>query len=317
MNMQSIKVSRSLVCILAFLAVACGKGVESDTVLTAQDQEQGPLLYPRYSGKPAFLGGAHVPGIAIPGFTQGIQWIEGEKDLSVLTREQSPGSGAWTEHESVYSAAFSITAATARGSDEFYVAGFNGRTGNTIVQQWEVSEEPGALYARLTKASPALLGTPASVASLQQGVNAPFRPPAQRNPRPLVRTELYRGPLYDGVSVIAADPEGRFVLLVTKGTETITLLPVEVSATPVVLYDVADQMLLGNVSDVYPLQHTTEGRLYVIHGGAPQRLRAHLLDPDNDGVFSGLSQTWTYVQYDLAGYRGPVWISDFKTFFLE
>jgi hypothetical protein len=108
----------------------------------------------------------------------------------------------------------------------------------------------------------------------------------------MVKEELYRGSGLGTIRELAVDPDGRFVLALTDGEMGLVQLSLKdmgpngpAMASVLTLEAVPE---LQQVSRLYPAQHNTAGRMYLMDpalnsGVLPKAVV--VFDDDNDGVF--------------------------------
>lgn len=250
-------------------------------------------------------------------FYQSIWWgHEEDSDNDVLLvkdRELDPATGEFVTTENAYSASFEITDVRSRRADEFYLAGV-ARNGDDVIEKWEVVPVPGGYVALRPPATTAIGITAVSSTTSVTIVGGQFVRPQDRTTAPSVfRTEVYRGQGFGGVSAMAVDPEGRFLLILASQDKSLYRLSLLDNSPPSVLYTAGDDPHFVAVDSIGPLQHETQGRMYLFEsfdGPVFQARRSLMSDSDNDGIPEGIT-SYTLGEYEAAGYIGDVWVDDF------
>ena len=209
--------------------------------------------------------------------------------MIVVTNEYDPGPGEWLEARLQESTTFDVTAVDGRLANDFWVCGV-ATNGDDVIEHWTLEVPVGGWIAK-RPVSTIPLGTPAATpetAIVLRGSD--FLPFAQRPQAPhIARRELYRGDLLGGVLSVEADPDGRYLMLLTEAKE-VYQLPIHVGASPLLLYDTSDTSTLANAHHIDARDHASLGRVYSIVPLAfkPSSLRILLIDDENDGVIDSL-----------------------------
>lgn len=153
--------------------------------------------------------------------------------------------------------------------------------GVEIVESWTVEVPPGGwVVTRLV--STAAIGRPVDTPSPSVSLNgSPFLHPASRGESRVVRRELFRSSDLGGILSVQVDPDGRYLLLLTRDRK---LHQVAMDGAPVAppvdlasLFEGYESTLLVGVRD-----HARLGRVYSVGPGIFRLLL--LIDAENDGV---------------------------------
>lgn len=199
---------------------------------------------------------------------------------------------------------FRIKDVAPRAGDHVFVGGEPSR-GGFLIESWTFPGVTGAPTAS-TAVSGTAIGVSAPPATPQVSVSGggPVLPVELRSVPPQPRRSVVVEDLTTGYRAIGADPEGRFVLLVTDEGELrqydLGVAPGELS-DPVVLADTTTLPSLRSVSGLmHRYQQATFGRLWIARwfdarypDGYPIALDQWetmvLLDSDNDGIFEQMT----------------------------
>lgn len=214
----------------------------------------------------------------------------------VLRHEESPAGGPSVTEEFLFTSSFPVAKVWSVGPNVVYLAGTTAR-GNRVIERWTVLTADGALAADAATSSTSL-GTPAPVPqppSVSVTGGGPWVPPDQRTTPPSVRREeTLRDDVTDPIAVMAADPEGRVLTLVTESGRLTqhalddatlpVLLEVTAAAHPILL-DVASATMVDHLdhgrSLIFP---TDEDSAFLPDGTEVFAPIFVLLDHDNDGI---------------------------------
>ena len=269
-----------------------------------------------FGAQPVFIADGYRQSV-VYGPEEDDQGIVQENELTILTDEMAPDTGVWFNTSAAYSASFSIKRVQSRVANELYIVG-KGRGDEDILEQWLIIPSQGSL----TPTRPAAtlpVGTPIPPSSVTVGVvgGGPFTPPGSRPAPPTVsRNELYRGFDFGGILDLALDPEGRFVLVLAEGDHGLYRIdlspPAATLGVPTLVYDTTQIPNLAASRAIYPLQHVSYGRMYVLDpnfGAGVVPLVTSLFDYDNDGVFDAFQSL--PVELHKQTYPGTSWIDNF------
>lgn len=265
-----------------------------------------------------------TPMIYTPNLLRGIRWLTGESDLVLLTMERQPGTVelrvGWSTADSKYSTSFAIQDVSTRDGQDFVVHGV-ASNGDDVVEIWTLIPVVGSWSATRPAA-----GTPVGTPVVSGGVTmtvvgGTFVAPASRQAVPRVkRMELYRGQDLGGIRSVSVDPDRRFVYLLADGDDGLYRLDLLASggaAPPLLVLDPAALPQLLTATSLYPRQHASEGRIYVVEsvGGAAHWVDeiSLLYDHDNDGILDA-HVTMTHDQYEQLYGSEEVWADDFLNY---
>lgn len=225
-------------------------------------------------------------------------WNTLDKKVEVKRRERQLGS-AWSEQvQEIATQYFPVDVrwrcdgATEIG--ELYVAGVY-ENGDAVVEKWTFTYPPSTV------------GSPRP--DSQVGVR--YVPLDQRPLPTMTPVELYRGTAIGRIRTLEPDPEGRFLLLLSREKPTLYRIRFLGSAVspPTVELSQATMPYLASCGVVDVSQHESEGRQYHVYPGhrwhpdlSTARSTIVLRDRDNDGIFDPpelvSSQQWTRYGYD-------------------
>lgn len=216
-----------------------------------------------------------------------------------IKRRERPVDGPWSEQvQEIATAYYPVDVRWrcdgASEINELFVAGVYD-AGDAVVEKWT-----------FTYPDPAVGSKP-----VDSRMGRAYAPLADR-PLPTMTPErLYRGTAIGRIRTLEPDPEGRFVLLLTRENPTLYRIGFLGGAVrpPTPELSQATMPYLASCGVVSVSQHATEGRHYNVYPG--NRWHADLStspstiilrDPDNDGVFGPpefvSSQQWTRYGYD-------------------
>jgi hypothetical protein len=255
--------------------------------------------------------------IYMPDFMRSVCWIDGEPDLVIRTFERDPATSQWSTQDWPYSVSFAIKNISPRDGQDFAVHGI-ATNGDDVVELWTFVPVVGSYTATRPRASTAIGQPYGGSGTTSSIVGGTYVAPSQRpaNPR-ITRRELYRGTTLGGVRAMAIDPDCRFVLLLAAGNSGLYRLDIPNSGAappPVLVLAATELPQLGTGTLLSPLQHTSEGRIYVLEsvGGAPLLVdeTSVLYDVNNDGLFDG-HLTMTHANFDQTYGPEELFVDDF------
>jgi len=221
-------------------------------------------------------------------------WETLEKKVIVKRREREKVSDIFVQQVQELSTSFFVVDVRWRcdGTDqikELFVAGIDSG-GDSVIERWNFTYP----------AIPVPVGGDV---------------PIDERPLPSVaREQVYRGNALGRVKTLSPDPDGRFVLFLTREARTLYRIDLP-SGTPYVEVDQNTVPFLASVGVVDVSRHVTEGLQYHLYGSSrwhqdhtlPQDVII-LRDGDNDGVFDAPEvvdmQTWNQYGYDT----GSAWL---------
>ena len=263
-----------------------------------------------------------MPILNSESYYQSVEFAEEEDDagvlisdnLTIVTTEQDPITGEWSDSRLGLSTSFSIQSVSARFANDFFVHGVSA-TGVDIIERWVVTPVRGAI--RPTRAPATAIGvayvTPSITFSV---VGDQFVEPTARSSRPRVkRTEVYRGTSVGSIRSIAADPDGRYLLLLEGLAGDLYSLDILSGGGATPLFTAAQIPDLEFTSSLSAMQHESYGRVFMsAMSFVPEVLTgvSLLFDFNNDGVFDSFDSL-TRSQHKLI-YPLSSWTSDFTGF---
>lgn len=227
------------------------------------------------------------------------------KSLRISTYELFPQGEVGVFHQDV-STTLSIRDVASRGGDELFVGG-NPLRGGFVLERWRLPEVRGSTTAMLVPSGAVPGGIPVT-----PGMGVPTQPwggqvyiPGGVSQTPIVQRialpPVQRSEFAEDVSAlyrgIGADPEGRFVLVLTDAGELRQYSPSVTLNDYVVLQDATTMPQLMHVEGLFHrVQHTALGRVWFLtwHDARypdgtliPSSLYETIVivDGDNDGVF--------------------------------
>lgn len=222
---------------------------------------------------------AFMPVHVETGFSQGIAFGESpvvsEPKCFYLRNLVKDGpNGAWNSHVWSYSTSFVILAICGRQKNVFYLLG-QLPNGEVVVEEWQIQPESNETASA---------------------------------PPEMARTELYRGSALQAAHDMRADPDGRFLLFLSANGELkrLSLTPPRVLSVEAI---VSNDAKLANMRLMYPAQHATLGRCWVLEDAIVER-RIVMIDTDNDAVFDQY-HTLDAASWAGMGFDGPCWLTDF------
>lgn len=240
-----------------------------------------------------------------------VQWSQGRSKLFVVTNELNPVTREFEESRRAHGVSYELVSVASRTADEFFVAGKN-YADQTVIELWKIPKVKGGYYS--TRPTPGTgIGIPAQSGQTTIELDGTYLPMNQRRPPASERTLLYTGSAIAHPDLLAADPEGRFVLIFSGATGQLWQLPTQPGATPTLLYDTSSLPHLANreLDELQPVQHATGGRKYFLReaNGLADDLHTLLSDTNNDGVFEQVD-TLSTTDYEAA-YPVSVWVDTF------
>ncbi|MEW6073716.1 MAG: hypothetical protein AB1726_14120 [Planctomycetota bacterium] len=201
--------------------------------------------------------------------------------------EQDPADLSWYSTTVSYSTSYAVRAVDARISHELYVAG-QLSSGIWILERWRITPATGEYYSSRPAATGGVgapFTTPSTDFLIKGGT---YRPPSQRQTMLSLRSELWSGLGLSTITSMAADPDGRFLLILDDQAGKVFRVKVQQSALLEALYTAAELPDLVYAIGFGVYQHTVLGRVYEVNIGNPRRTTTFtilLVDNDNDGDF--------------------------------
>ncbi len=221
-------------------------------------------------------------------------WNTVDQVVTIKRRERAKNTDSWSEQiqelsTSYYVVDVRVTCDSTHNIAEVYVAG-SYPDGTACLERWAFAYPAGG------------------------PLSDPYVP-IDRRPLPSVRRiELFRSSQFGYVRCIEPDPDGRFVLFLTRESQTLYRRPLP-SGAPTIELAPAAENFMTEISQIVVREHTNEGRQFHLltssrwHAGGvgtPTDLII-LRDSNNDGVFESHVRT-TAAQWSALGYEsGQVW----------
>lgn len=245
---------------------------------------------------------------------QGLQVYcgRGEKSVGLMFAEFDFATQSSYQSSIGESTRFTVDTVLHRHGCEVFVLG---RAANAeyIVERWTILPGAGA-YAAFRPEALSPIGVPAAIGTTTTFiVDGAFVPPSGRDLPVLDRNEEFRSAQYPGTRCGAADPEGRFLLLLTTDSQLVRI-KLDGASTVEVLADSSAIPFLDFADSLDAYDHDSEGRKYLLmhDGSLSDGVRLVLHDYDNDGNFELTelvdSTGWSERDYDQH------WASDFIHF---
>lgn len=230
------------------------------------------------------------------------------KSLRVTTYEAST-EGEHQVDQDIFTS-FDIMEIAPRGGDELFVSGHPQR-GGFVIERWRIPEVLGSPTARLEP-----FGTPPGFPITTPDWGVPTQPWSgrvyvpgnispvpfdQRDPLPPIEKTPFAEDPSTLIRGIGADPEGRFVLVMTDSGELRQYFSSSTVQSHVVLEDSFSFPGIEHCSGLFfRVQHAVFGRVWFLNwfnpknpGGTPispsQYQTIVLLDAENDGLFEDIS----------------------------
>jgi hypothetical protein len=201
----------------------------------------------------------------------------------------APGTTVGTHEASFsYSVPYLPQRFASRGGSEIYVAGppLSGEDGSpttgTVLELWVITPSDGAPYAVRAKQSEPI-GTPAPLSTLEAHVQRGTYIVAEQRREPRIQKRALGYFPFD-VNGIEVDPEGRYVLLVSRSEQKLYRLNlVGFTGIPEVILDSVTAPILVAANSVYVVRYQDQLKRYIL--GDPSGANLVLCDADNDGIF--------------------------------
>lgn len=228
----------------------------------------------------------------------------GTDGITIESREVLPGQGpsSFVSAGYFFATSFQVVDVAGRQSSEVFVLG-----AENVIERWTQEIMTGSRYltVRNTTVAP---GVP--VPDIEQGIKGGTWLPLDQRPKELrqrrnVVLGRFSGPEFCTVHV---DPEGRYLLLVTKDNHDVFQLALTVDAAPVQIASSSQTVQLPQYTGGHLAHHETRGRLFIMErvlssGGID---RVILSDLGNDGVFESM-EALSAADWTAQGMDGQVW----------
>jgi len=245
--------------------------------------------------KPSVIVGAVAKAVRTDLKRSWYDWNSLEMQVIIKRRERKTENDDFHEHVQELSTSFYVTDVRWRcdGEDEInelFVAGVN-EDGSSVVERWKfyytapVFDENGRYITIDNRRLPSVR-----------------------------RKQVYRGSSLGRIRTLQPDPDGRFVLFVTRETPTLYRIDLP-SGVPSVALDQSVDPFLSNVGVVGIRKHASEGIQYHLYAGTRWHYDSSvpgevivLRDGDNDGVLDA-PELVTPVMWEKYGYNaGSSWV---------
>jgi len=275
------------------------------------------------SGEEAPAAEAFVPGAGNPSTSKGLGSLGGEvfvrssqlvqafrvreRTVHYIAHEFNHVEDVWEREDRALSASFDVKALSSNRANQVTLAGRHPRTGEDVVERWSIDQITGTVVLG-TPISTARIGTPlpGNPGTVAAFVGGHHIPPSARAVSQVLREELYRGTDFNGIRELSVDPEGRFILVITEDSR---LVQFDLSTGGVTtVYTTAEIPTLDEDRYLRRAQHLSKGRMYFIESEMAD-VDSHsitvIIDADNDGIFTGPSDSIEHLDllmYHLAGY---------------
>lgn len=220
-------------------------------------------------------------------FRPGATTIVIDRDEKADARDARPAYSAMTEYDA---GIFVSAVAWRNGGDQLFVAGVT-PDGDHVIDRWDFVVREGQWILRPAATAPTI-GAPASRFRLEQSVaggGAPRVPPPGTPHVAPERTRVAQGMEF-GVQSMSADPEGRFLLLLTDPDERVLCLDPSSPEAPSVVRISRTLDHLRELKDIRIKHYEPLGRVAVLtelgdFGSGRGKDVTMLIDGDNDGTF--------------------------------
>lgn len=219
------------------------------------------------SGKNNLYSEDAPTGWVLPGF---VQTYAGENfSTLVVTDKALLSTGDWEELQHQDSASFILMHVACGKLDEFALLGFD-RADNIIIALWSLVGGSGT--------------------AVRHGTNGAV-PSGLLRPKEFKKKRLFKGLPGSAPRGLELDPDGRFVVYVTKSPNQITTVfqldCQDPNAIPVELLNSTQIPELSDIEHLEKFDHAALGRVYVCETSIVNRTRVIFVDANNDGVFDG------------------------------
>ena len=248
-------------------------------------------------------------------YRNSISFKEAGHTITRLLWERANASSPWEKSETEYTVSYEITAVAYReGGDVLYVAGIQETDCSDVIERWTFSPLNGSLTLRSALSpttSPPVgpIGTPSSSLVMVPGVvgtGGYVSPPQRGTPRSPQRRVIYQSTGFGHVRSMAADPEGRFLLVQSHQTSEVYQLNL-LGTAPLVPQLIVSPSTIPSLTLLRRIQvydvAAAGGRAYILSAPHNDQIAADapwaiLKDPGNDGVFDAVQ-----------GYSAAEWLA--------
>lgn len=247
------------------------------------------------------LGGSTRPAFNSDGLIRSVVWSLGEPGMDINSYEKNPSTGQLETWHLACRTAYDIRTSVSRHANELWVAGYQAATDAYIIERWRINADPGAYYS-IKPAASSGIGTPIPLSTgsvaIKGGTYISVTP--RTNSTQPNRSVQYMGLHFNvsGIRDIEVDPEGRFLLVMTKSPRNIYQIPLDGSSNATLLVTEALHPVLADAQVLQSYQNGTSGRAFVA-GKHTFTGDAWLVikDVHNDGIFDTFT-TMTKSAYD-------------------
>lgn len=228
----------------------------------------------------------------------------GADGITLEFREVPPGQGPASPVNADYffATSFPVVDVAGRQSSEVFVLG-----AENVIERWTHEVVVGSRYLSL-KESPVAPGVP--VPGVEQGIKGGTWLPLAQRPKELrqrrnIVLNRFSGPEFGALHV---DPEGRYLLLMTKESHDVFQLGLFEGAIPVQIAAVNQLPLLSESTGGHLAHHQSMGRLFIVERATSSGTveRGILIDADNNGIFESV-ETRSQAEWNAQGMDGQVW----------
>lgn len=297
-----------------FVVIALSLGAMGVALATFR-QGSGPILPQPVYSIPADLSGWEGFSFVRSGLSshlrQSFDFNRGETAMLFRWGELSPTSNdpeAFSVSEITESTTYAITAvATRSGGSVAYVAGIT-QSGSDVIELWNYPVRAGGYGIRTTSGPTQPIGTPMPPYTAEEYLNgSTFIAPGSSH-TPARRIPMYAGSAIGHIRYMAADPEGRFLMILSYPSGSVYRLDVgSTNSTPTLVYSSSTIPALATAKTLQVMQHIHDGRKYVLTERAgcvlPETAPYTVLsDTNNDGVMDSWA-TLSGAEWDAAGYE--------------
>jgi hypothetical protein len=216
--------------------------------------------------------------------------------------------GDWQSTSIDEATSFYVTAAAWQdGLSRVFVAGIES-DGHSVVERWTYPRRSGGYVVDRTSGPIQPIGSAMPSYSAQESLNGPAYQPLPVRLSPARRARVYRGNSIGHIRSMVAEPEGRFLLVLTYPNRQLYRIDLTQAGYPMtLLHSAATLPHLANATTLRVREHTTDGRIYTLFEFQGSMLLPNysvtlLLDPENDGILAA-PITLTGAEWQAAGYE--------------
>lgn len=246
--------------------------------------------------------------VRAPNLRGSVWFNRGSKEVEMKRSERAGAGTLWYNYESTITTSFRITDVAARpGGEELFVAGI-ADNGDDVIERWVARARTGG-WAMRCATSPVLpVGTPMPpYAVTHLVVGGTFVPPGPRQAIAPERDVIFRSTAVGKIRSMIADPEGRYLLLLSFTTSSMYRL--DLLTTPMELFALDTVSTLPHLSAAKSLwigDFSTQGRKCCLSELADSTIPEGsgftvLDDTDNNGIFES-KQTFSEVEWAASPY---------------